>query len=44
MKPQVLRQGNAIKPFYKSNIYGKYLITVSVVESWSKIKKQKNTT
>ena len=30
-----------IKPFYKTKIYGKYSITVSAVESWKKIQKQK---
>ena len=33
-------QGNLMKLFYKTNRYGKYLITVSAVESWSKIQKQ----
>ena len=33
-------QGNLIKPFYKTKRYGKYLITVSAVESWNKIQKQ----
>ena len=40
MKPHVLGQGNAIKLSYKITRYGKYSITVSVVESWNKIKKQ----
>ena len=29
-----------MKPFYKTDRYGKYSITVSAVESWSKIQKQ----
>ena len=29
-----------MKPFYKTNRYGKYSITVSAVESWNKIQKQ----
>ena len=29
-----------MKTFYKTNKYGKYSITVSAVESWSKIQKQ----
>ena len=33
-------QGNLIKRFYKRNRYGKYLITVSAIESWNKIQKQ----
>ena len=33
-------QGNLIKRFYKTKRYGKYSITVSVVESWNKIQKQ----
>ena len=33
-------QGNLTKLFYKTNKYGKYSITVSVAESWSKIKKE----
>ena len=33
-------QGNLTKPFYKTNKYGKYLITVSAVELWNKIQKQ----
>ena len=33
-------QGNLMKLFYKTNRYGKYSITVSVVESWNKIQKQ----
>ena len=33
-------QGNLTKLFYKTNRYGKYSITVSVVESWNKIQKQ----
>ena len=37
-------QGNLIKSFYKNNRYGKYSITISVVESWNKVQKQlKNT-
>ena len=32
-------QGNLIKRFYKTNRYGKYLITASAVESWNKIQK-----
>ena len=39
MKPQVLHS-NLTKLFYKTNKYGKYLITVSAVESWNKIQKQ----
>ena len=39
MKPQVLH-GNLTKLFYKTNRYGKYSVTVSAVESWSKIQKQ----
>ena len=34
-------QGNLIKLFYKTKRYGKYSITVSAVESWNKIQKQK---
>ena len=33
-------QGNLIKLFYKTKIYGKYSITVSAVESWNRIQKQ----
>ena len=33
-------QDNLTKLFYETNIYGKYSITVSVVESWNKILKQ----
>ena len=33
-------QGNLMKLFYKTNRYGKYLITVSAAESWNKIQKQ----
>ena len=33
-------QGNLTKLFYKTNRYGKYSITVSAVEPWSKIQKQ----
>ena len=33
-------QVNLIKRFYKTKRYGKYSITVSVVESWNKIQKQ----
>ena len=33
-------QGNLIKHFYKTEKYGKYSITVSAVESWSKMQKQ----
>ena len=33
-------QGNLIKHFYKTEKYGKYLITVSAVESWNKMQKQ----
>ena len=33
-------QGNLMKLFYKTNRYGKYLITVSAIESWYKIQKQ----
>ena len=29
-----------MKLFYKTDIYGKYSITVSAVESWNKIQKQ----
>ena len=29
-----------MKRFYKTDRYGKYSITVSAVESWSKIQKQ----
>ena len=29
-----------MKLFYKTDRYGKYLITVSAVESWNKIEKQ----
>ena len=32
-------QGNLIKLFYKTKIYGKYSITVSAAESQSKIQK-----
>ena len=39
MKPQALL-GNLIKCFYKTKRYGKYSITVSVIESWNKIQKQ----
>ena len=34
-------QDNLTKLFYKTNRYGKYSITVSAVESWNKIKIQK---
>ena len=34
-------KGNLIKLFYKTKRYGKYSITVSAVESWNKIQKQK---
>ena len=34
-------QDNLIKLFYKTKRYGKYSITVSAVESWNKIQKQK---
>ena len=38
------RQVNLIKSIYKTNIYGKYSITASAVESWNKIQKElKNT-
>ena len=41
MKPlQGSTQGNLTKPFYKTNRYGKYSITVSAVQSWNKIQKQ----
>ena len=33
-------QGNLMKLFYKTKRYGKYLITVSAVETWNKIQKQ----
>ena len=33
-------QGNLMKPFYKTDRYGKYSITVNAVESWIKIQKQ----
>ena len=33
-------QGNLTKLFYKTNRYGKYLITVSAVESWNNIQSQ----
>ena len=33
-------QGNLIKPFYKTDRYGKYSITVSVAKLWIKIRKQ----
>ena len=33
-------QGNLMKFFYETNRYGKYSITISVVESWNKIQKQ----
>ena len=33
-------EGNLTKLFYSTNRYGKYSITVSVVESWNKIQKQ----
>ena len=29
-----------MKPFYKTNRYGKYSLTVSAVESWNKVQKQ----
>ena len=29
-----------MKPFYKTDGYGKYSITVNAVESWNKIQKQ----
>ena len=29
-----------MKLFYKTNRYGKYLITINAVESWKKIQKQ----
>ena len=34
-------QGNLINRFYKTKRYEKYSITVSAVESWNKIQKQK---
>ena len=41
MKPQVLHRVTFIKPFYKTNRYGKYSINVKKsVESWNKIQKQ----
>ena len=33
-------QGNLMKPFYKTNRYGKYSITISAIGSWNKIQKQ----
>ena len=33
-------QGNLTKLFYKTNRYGKYSITVSIVEWWNKVQKQ----
>ena len=33
-------QRNLTKPFYKTNKYGKYSMTVSAVESWNQIQKQ----
>ena len=32
-------QGNLMKPFYKTNRYGKYSITASAVELWNNIQK-----
>ena len=29
-----------MKPFYKRNRYGEYLITISAAESWKKFQKQ----
>ena len=38
------RQGNLIKPSYRTSMYGKYSIIAGVVDSWNKIQKQlKNT-
>ena len=37
-------QGILIKLFYKTNRYGKYAITISAAESWSKIQKQLKST
>ena len=34
------RQGNLIKSSYRTNRYGKYLITASAIDSWNKIKKK----
>ena len=34
-------QGNLTKLFYKTNRYGKYSITVSSVQLWNKIQKQR---
>ena len=33
-------QSNLMKHFYMTNRYGRYLITVSAVESWNKTQKQ----
>ena len=33
-------ESNLMKVFYKTNRYGKYSITVSVVKLWNKIQKQ----
>ena len=33
-------QGSLTKPFYQTNRYGKYSITVSAAKSWNKIQKQ----
>ena len=35
-------QGNLMKPFYATNRYEKYSITVIAVESWNKIHEQLN--
>ena len=40
MKPHVLHRVTSQKKKFKTNKYGKYLITVSAVESWNKNQKQ----
>ena len=40
MKPQVQHRVNLIKLSYKINGYGKYSVTITVVESLNKIQEQ----
>ena len=40
MKPQVLHRVTLQNVFLKTNRYGKYSITVSAIELWSKVKTQ----
>ena len=43
MKSQVLHRLTLLTLFHKTNKHGKYSVTVSGVESWTKIQKQLNT-